>query len=443
MGWRYLRWVAQDFPGRYHAGVTSYYISRLLPSLLIYGSLRLCHIALSAANVVLAFRVMNALLIIAVAGMWLRIARTLRLGVSGRVVGFTGLFLNFAIAKMSAYYPVLTDVPAFFLGMCMVWCVLERRFVVLLVATAVGRFIWPTALAVGALLLLAPRDVTATMDRRVRAIAVAAVMIVVVPYAVFTAQLVSGNARIWASIADLIRPVWPLSLALGVCYLALSLLPTAAWGLAHARNVRLRHVVNVRTPVVLVVLGAVSILAGRLANVPGSEMSLPMILKLTCWTSVMMLLQFLVAHVIYFGPVVLLSPASWSGVQARIAKASFGLVLSLGLTLVLSLHSESRYLSNLWPMLVPFVAQEWDGRLSARQLGVFVGASLLFSKVWLVVGSLAGTIPEYPAQLYFMNQGPWMSSLSYAVQGAALLVLAAVFHTAGIFAARPKPQKSW
>jgi len=63
--------------------------------------------------------------------------------------------------------------------------------------------------------------------------------------------------------------------------------------------------------------------------------------------------------------------------------------------------------------------------------------------VWLLIGAPADPLGEYPAQLYFMNQGPWMSGFSYAVQGGALLALASLFHAAGLFAARTKPAENW
>ena len=432
---------AQDFPGRYHAGVTSYYVSRLLPSLLVYGTFRLLGIARTAAHVVLGFRFMNAVLIVAGAALWVRIARLLRLGVGGRVVGFVGLFVNFFISKMPAYYPVLTDVPAFFLGLCMVWAALARRFVPLLVATALGRFVWPTASVVGAALLLAPPDLEEALDRRNRAVAAVATSIVVLVYAIFTARLVYDNVRIWPTISDLIRPAWPLSLALASCYLWLALVPAGSYALAQLRGIRFRSVANARTPVSLAVVVGVSLLASRLASVPGTEMPAETALRLSCWMSVMAPLQFLVAHTIYFGPVMLLLLASWPAVQVRIARAGLGLIATLGLAILLSIDSESRHLSNLWPMLVPFIAQEWDRRLAPRQLAILVISALLFSKAWLIIGAPGAPITEYPAQLYFMNQGPWMNAQWYVVQGLAVVALAFVFHAAGFFAPGPIAEK--
>jgi len=252
--------------------------------------------------------------------------------------------------------------------------------------------------------------------------------------------MVSENVRIWASISDLIRPVWPLSLALAAAYLALTLAPAGASGLAHLRAARPRDLLRARTAVAVLVLAAVSLVTARLPTAPGTEMSLETTLRLACWMSVMAPAQFLVAHLIYFGPVVLLLLGSWRLVQARVAQAGLGMVVMLGLAIVLSIDSESRHLSNLWPMVVPFVAQEWDGRLTSRQLTMLVMTALLFSKVWLIIGAPSSPIPQYPAQLYFMNQGPWMTAQSYVVQGAALLVLALLLHTAGFFRSRPRPE---
>jgi len=431
---------AQDFPGRYHAGVTSYYVSRLLPSLLIYEILRLLGSARSAAHVVLGFRLMNAVLVVAAAGIWVRLARTLRLGISGRVVGFVGLFLNFFMSKMPAYYPVLTDVPGFFIGLCMVWAALERRFLALLVATVLGRFIWPTAVAVGAALLLAPLGGPPRLGRRNRMAAILATAALLLVYVPFTGRMVSENVRIWASISDLVRPVWPLSLALAAVYLAVGLATMGASALAHLRAIRPRDIPWVRTAVTVIVLAGVSLLAARLSTAPGNEMPAETAVRLTCWMSVMAPAQFLVAHAIYFGPVFLLLLGSWRQVQARVAEAGLGMVLALGLAVMLSINSESRYLSNLWPMMVPFVAKEWDGRLTSRQLTGLVMAALLFSKVWLIIGAPSSPIPEYPSQLYFMNQGPWMSAQSYVVQGVAVLALALLLHMAGYFRSRPRPE---
>ena len=177
----------------------------------------------------------------------------------------------------------------------------------------------------------------------------------------------------------------------------------------------------------------------RLATQLGTEMPSAMVLKLTAWTSVVMPLQFLLAHIVYFGPVSILLLVSWRSVATLMAQGRGGLLLGLGLTALLSLNSESRYLANLWPMVVPFVAKHFDGRISRRQLMVLLASGLLFSKVWLLIGAPASAIPDFPAQRYFMSQGPWMSPLSYLIQSAAVLLLVFVLWVAGLLSERPAP----
>ena len=441
MGWDGVIYgsFAKDFPGRYRAGVTSYYLGRLLPSLLLHYALRAIGVARSSENVIAAFRVMNAFLVITSALLWLRIARRMALGISGKIVGFAGLFLNFFALKLPAYYPVLTDVPAFFLGLAMLWAYMENRFWILLVLTLGGRFVWPTAVFIGAFLLIAPPYPLVEMRKEARwggrAVAVGATL----AYLLFTANLVIPNQRIWASITDLVRPVWPLSLTLAALYLFGALWVLAPLGLSYVFSIRWRHALGWRAGVAVLVLVGIFEVTPRLATQLGTEMPSAMVLKLTAWTSVVMPLQFLLAHIVYFGPVSILLLVSWRSVATLMAQGRGGLLLGLGLTALLSLNSESRYLANLWPMVVPFVAKHFDGRISRRQLMVLLASGLLFSKVWLLIGAPASAIPDFPAQRYFMSQGPWMSPLSYLIQSAAVLLLVFVLWVAGLLSERPAP----
>jgi hypothetical protein len=439
MGWDGVIYgsFAKDFPGQYHAGVTYYYLGRLLPSLLLHYALRAMGVARSSGSVIMAFRVLNAVLVIASALLWLRIARSMVLGISGRILGFAGLFLNFSALKMASYYPVLTDVPAFFLGLAMLCAYIENRFWILLVLTALGRFVWPTAIFIGAFMLIAPSRPPMEMRKELRwggrVLAAGATL----AYVFFTANLVIPNQRIWAAIADLVRPVWPLSLALAALYLLGALWVLVPLCLSRVFSVRWRDVLGWRMGIAALVLVGLFAASPRLATRLGTEMPSEMVLKLTAWTSVVMPLEFLLAHIVYFGPVLVLLLVSWRSVAAMMARVGTGLLLGLSLTAVLSLHSESRYLSNLWPMIVPFVAKHFDGRLSRRQLMVLLATGLLFSKVWLLIGSPASAILDFPAQLYFMNQGPWMSSLSYVIQAAAVLLLVFVLWMMGLLSERP------
>jgi hypothetical protein len=141
-------------------------------------------------------------------------------------------------------------------------------------------------------------------------------------------------------------------------------------------------------------------------------------------------MKFLVAHTLYFGPVVLVALLGWRAVGRTIGEFGPAPVLLLALALVLSLDSESRHLVNLVPLVVPFVAKAVDEqRPSTKAVAGFAVWSLLVSKAWLVIGS--------DTSLYFLTEGPWMTHAQYAVQGALLLLVAAWLARSGIVPGQP------
>lgn len=426
---------AQDFPARYRDGVSSYYLGRLLPSLLVYKTLLWSGIDRSAENVVLAFRLLNAVLTMGAAIIWVRISRMMNLRATGASIGFAGLFLNFFSLKMAPYYPVLTDVPAWFLSLAMFHAHLRRSFWALLMLTAIGRFVWPTAMVVGATLLLFPREAIATEGRWARSVGLAAVCVVTTAFGFFTINLLTRNQRIWPAIAELNRPVWPLSVFLVLILLFFSLQPIARLSLAGDQARWWHDFCRWQTFVTLAWVGVLTFVASRLVTKPGTVMTLGIVLRLTAWTSVTLPLKALVAHIMYYGPVVVLAVWKWKSVVDAAASFGRGPVLCLGVLAVLGLNSESRYLANLWPLAVPCIAKVWDDpNLPRKNLMAILAVCMFTSKVWLLIGDPSGDIEGFPAQLYFSNQGPWMSATMYLVQ-----TIAVGFTCAVLFALLRKP----
>jgi hypothetical protein len=143
-------------------------------------------------------------------------------------------------------------------------------------------------------------------------------------------------------------------------------------------------------------------------------------------------LVFLVALVVYFGPVVGVVLLRWREVSGRLAGLGPGPALAAGLGIALSLNSQSRWVLVLVPLFVVGAVLAVDEvGISQRGLIVFAGLSLLFSKVWLWIPDLTATnLETWPNQWYFMSFGPWMSPLGYAIQGVFVIgALAALWRT--------------
>jgi hypothetical protein len=151
---------------------------------------------------------------------------------------------------------------------------------------------------------------------------------------------------------------------------------------------------------------------------------------------------FLVAHVAYFGPWLLLTATFWKPICALIHQHGVGLTLAVLAGVLHGLDSESRHAIYLVPMLVPFLAKATDSLgWQTTTYVVFAAVSAFGSKVWLTIkGTFLDNAFMYPDQLYWMHHGPFMSHAMYLAQGAALLAAGVWIYTAY---ARSAPLAQW
>jgi hypothetical protein len=151
---------------------------------------------------------------------------------------------------------------------------------------------------------------------------------------------------------------------------------------------------------------------------------------------------FFIAHVVYFGPIVLLAAFLWKPLCRLIRSDGVGLTLCALVLFAESVCSESRGMINLFPILVAYTAKLTDS-LSWRTSD-YVGFGLLslaFSKVWLVINTepFGPSSLQFPNQKLQMNHGPWMSNSMYLVQGACVIACAIVFYVSLPMTVRAAP----
>jgi hypothetical protein len=87
---------------------------------------------------------------------------------------------------------------------------------------------------------------------------------------------------------------------------------------------------------------------------------------------------------------------------------------------------------HLLPLLTPFVVKAMEAlRWSVLATAAFLLIGFMGSRLWHTIGGApeAWHWSEFPAQNYFMAQGPWMSVSMYFAQGTAVLISAAVLAT--------------
>jgi hypothetical protein len=427
---------ARDF---YHeivvTRVDAYYVQRILPAAVVHYSLRLLTVPRSDAAILRTFGLYAVALLTLAAWAWCCIARKLELSPAGKWLGFVGLFVNYIALKYVHYVPAGTEATAYTLGLFMLSSYLYDRRVGLALLTLLGAFAWPAAIYVGALLLIFPHvDAASGLPASPPRI---------VPFCVATAITVVAGVGIWIATGapptvenvfvepEYIQPYRPallLSLLVSLTYLGLGSFPL----LNSSRLYDLRWLLSKRH-----LLSAGSVIAAMLAvatvqrqlSRPAAFAPTIVLLRQTAYASVARPGIFLVAHVAFYGPMFLVTIFLWKKTCRHLHEAGTGLALAVLLGLLLSLNSQSRYVINIFPLMLPFVIKATDTLgWGAAPYTLITCSSVALSKIWFTIntGPFQGRLYEFPDQGLFMTHGPWISPTMYALQGGCFLVLAAV-----------------
>lgn len=409
--------------------VDAYRVQRVLPCGVVHYGLRLLGMPLDDAHIQRGFQVYNLAILLAGVFLWGAASRRMRLSKPATWVGFIGIFGNFAVMRMTFYYPVLTDTTAFALGLAALYAfVAERRAFLWLVGLA-GAFSWPLVAPMVLLLLFFPVSAArrATSDGR------KPLLVTVLPAASVLVFTLIRYAK--GKIADNTVEPWddalPLSLALVFTYLLF-----ATRGLFDRGTLRrlltFRKETRWSAAVAAVALVLAIVLVKRFVFVPGPAPGYTpkMFLTTTALLSVAKPAIFLVAHVVYFGPIVALAMLYWPRVCERARSYGLGAVGVIFAMLLLSITSESRHLLNFLPLAVAFTVASLDSAFKPHHVWLFAALGLLTSKCWFPMGQpFVGFWPPGSQQYfldnqhYFMSQGPWMSDGSYFLQAAATLLV--------------------
>lgn len=413
--------LAGDFYTRLEAGVNQFWIARTFPSFLVFHILQVLRLESTPQNIIYTFSCLNIFSVTFAAYIWCLIARELKIGLQGQWLGFIALFLNHAVLKTTSYLPVQTDAIAYGIGMAMLYFYLKGKTLWLYFLLLLGLFTWPTILHMGALMLLFPRQFNNTELSQSSKIKYHLhrwiALIPALAGGIYMYILLPGNID-YLDRGKPLQSVGYLSLAIATSYLFFGLseiLNNSSFFRWQNLQAYLQRKSFYLTFIILLVL---LILPAQFATIPGKDQTLGHTLYLITLTSILQPGVFFLAHIIYWGPCVILMAFLWRPICQLVQQYGWGLTLWIALSLVHSLDSESRHFVTFYPLLVPFFVKVTEKfKWTNQQYWGLAIASLLVSKIWLTIGSIGGDPRQFPSQIFFMNHGPWISNTMYAVQG--------------------------
>lgn len=418
---------------------SDYHAQRIFPSFLVHHALRALMPAgkISEWMVIKAFQVFNLGLTLVCIVAWYRICVRLQASARRFWFGYMAFAFNFAILKFPFFYPVLTDSFALAFGMLTVYAVLARRLALLWLVGLMGAFTWPTVFSSVFLLLIfwnaEPLRSDAWREGKWKKIpeavaGISAALTGLISLSVYfraktdpSIVILHGYGRFNTVLATLFLMGFVYCCVLS--FLRMAPVPDPRtlfkprWKGLLPPSLALIGWIIVRLVVRNVSNGQKFDMSGLLDTAVSRAFAYPAV--------------FLVAHVIYFGPVTLLVVWKWRDILG-VMRDRLGL---LGMVLVFSflpwsISSESRAIINYFPLAVVGLAITVEERLlTRRNLFLFGAVSLVSSKFWFPLNHrmfekyvpFEVTIPNF--QRYFMNFGVFFTNKTYAINLAVAVCL--------------------
>ena len=405
-GYRYVRLATRFWELVGTSELTDADLQRVLPSLVIYLFLRPLGATTDIAALT-AFGLLNSVALASTISLFVRTAFALHVQPRAVWAGGTLSFVSFAFLKWPSYYPALTDSCAVFAGAVLLHAHLTGRIFLVGIATVAAFFVWPTAGYMGLLFLTFPRriplpvamapDKAIDLARLFGALAIATGLWVT-SFNLLTAwNYALGNAHV----APVNMALFPIAVAFQISFFTASsyfLLPPIGPKLALSTMASVRLTwVAVAVAIDFGVPYIRELIAGR--PIPASDVG---------WQNLRLILTLpyvapgrpLVAHMAFFGLVVMAAIIYWPRICRTAHQLGVGVTGALALALLQSMgpdHGTSFTICRYWrfSLLEGHPGGRLGSRLSVAHAGCRVSRRSL---VQGVASDRRGAVRRRPAR---------------------------------------------
>ncbi len=399
--------------------IDSYQYQRMLTPAVIHYTARLLGMELNEHNIVSVFYLYNCLLILLCALIFFHLCTFLNCSVSSEIIGFSALFLNYFILKNTSYYPVLTDITAFFGGMCLVSFFIRQKNLLIWLTVIIGQFCYPLFLIISAPLALAIRNNSfARLLKQFRVFAILAVLVIILVSVGFYQILFVPDAIIPKYKMELNTFMLPLSILVVWIYLWRSI---NTFTYAETSGNDIPKIIEPLAKLLCLVafVSLVNYVINKI-SIPEEVFTPIVFINNLLQQSIDNPAVFLVSHIIYLGPAIVLVLFLYKPFIQTVTTLGDSAILYCCLILVFSIGSETRQFIHFYPFIIVVLMITLNQHpVSTTKAICFAVLSLFASKCWFPINTPQSftdyAYTEFPNQRYFMNHGPFMSDLSYYI----------------------------
>lgn len=406
--------------------LNSYHLQRIFPLALVYTTFKGLHIEFTNHNIIAGMYVLNGIGYFISLWFWEKILQALKITGRHKILAFVLLFVTFPLLKQHVYYPVLTDMTAFTLSIVLLYAFIAEKPVLFLCLLLPGIFTWPSFFAFALPLFLFRKERMPEGNMQWGALLLTLALLAFALFSVWD-MIYVRNILSTAMGTDVNMTLLPVSAGALVLYTGLVFFfYFRAVSPGHLGKVLFSAHTGKQLLYIGIVFLLISLLVNQYKNGDRDFTNLELCERFFL-RGVTNPLLFLVASFVYFGSVMPLIIVFLKRFFKSIRDFGYGMYFYMLLALCLNFNSETRGLINALPVIVLLLVHSLrDREISRKELGIIVGINFLLSKCWFPIrASLDGDFFHFPAQRYFMQQGPYFSNevYYYSLAGASLLLV--------------------
>ncbi|MBL8005888.1 MAG: hypothetical protein JNJ56_00025 [Ignavibacteria bacterium] len=420
-----------------------YRIQRILPSAAVKILMTLLQIPVEDYFIIKSFQFYNLVLLSASSVIWIKISELYNLSLKNIWFGFILGFINYGIFLMPFFYPVLTDITAFFLGFCLYYFYLRDNLIAKIIVTFLGAFTWPLLLFTGILLIIFPvtfrikTENLQTGDHRSAKLIIC--LLSAVPFliqALITLNQYFSGMKIKTIFTQPVKPLMYFSSVLNFFILVLFfyiILPgkiSVVFSPVILKKIikqfRLKDVISA-----LAIILFTQLLYRILGNpAVESETDAGSIFYYMSVYSITKPLVYIVTSISYFGPVFMLCFILLKEYRIILLNSGIGIYITFIVSFLILLVTEARLITSFFPVILVLTVLVVKKLNFRRSLFVIISIfSLILSKIYIPMNNvpdLSSDRYSFTNQLYFMNTF-MISKNSYYIQGILFLFMTVVF----------------
>lgn len=408
--------------------LSGYYMGRILPSLIINLFLSVSDIPKEDYVIVRSFQIYNLILIVLSSLIWYKISKIYKLNSRLTWLGFILGFLNFGIAEMSLYDPVLTDITAFFLGFFLLYAHLKNNLIAKMAITFLGAFTWPSFIYYGILLIIFPVDFKTEADfKKEKAGNKYLNFLLPLPFliiALYYINIYFSTGTLWKISTEIISPFFYISAVLNfllMSYFFFIFLPSK-WLLSSYLQFFRKGLLKIKIKnVVICVLLFMFIKIIQIfysSDMSSGTRFLATIYYISLYSSTKPFV-YIVTATTYFGPCFILLFLYLKNFKFHLKDLGLGVYGLFIITFIMTFISETRQIINFFPFIILLSVLVFrDFKMEKSLFLLLIIFSFILSKVYIPLFNVP--VPDlnnfqFPNQLFFMNSY-MISNHSYYIQ---------------------------